>query len=141
MLHCPPHTSRGYNIKNYSNMLHIVYHLSIVNGNTPGPEFRENSHVTGARSLKNGSQRFDPPWGIPSMPGARGLCRGEVLPWGDEAVPERWLPGGTRGDFSPGKKLFSWQNNFPHAMYKEEREAGLRKLVDKAIFRAILWWV
>ena len=94
------------------------------------------------------------------MPGAAcrgsGLCRVGVLPGARVGVPDGgavpgqacrgWrrcaraaaLPGRV---FFPGrrhKKLFS---KSPTRMYKEAVEPVSGRLVDKAIFGAILWWV
>jgi len=74
------------------------------------------------------------------LPGARGLCLGGGLPGSNGAVPGR-RPSGAHGRLFPGQKSFSGKKIFLHAMYKEARGAGLRKLVDKAIFGPIVWWV
>ena len=69
--------------------------------------------------------------------GARGLCRGGGF---SEAHGAAVSPRHT-GRLFPGRKKVFPAKIFPHAMYKEARGAGLRKLVDKAIFGPIVWWV
>ena len=70
---------------------------------------------------------------LSGLPGARGLYLDGVL-LGAKGLCKVGGIRGHSGRFSPGIK-------FSHAMYKEARGAGLRKLVDKAIFGPILWWV
>ena len=69
--------------------------------------------------------------GVPgrSPPLGRGGCAGAAV-----------SPRHTVGAFPRAKKVFP-AKIFPHAMYKEARQAGFAKLVDKAIFGPIVWWV
>ena len=69
-----------------------------------------------------------------------GVCAGTGLQGLAAVCPGGGLPRHT-GRLFPGRKKVFPAKIFPHAMYKEARGAGLRKLVDKAIFSPIVWWV
>ena len=65
---------------------------------TPGSEFRENSHATGPRSPNGRPQGSDPPWGgTPRGPGRRGpsgRCAGAAsFPGGARLYPGAAYPG------------------------------------------------
>ena len=47
---------------NLASMLHHSNQAFLCFGITPGPQFRENSRVRGARSLRFRPQGFDPPF-------------------------------------------------------------------------------
>ena len=94
-----------------------------------GPGGRRGSGLLGTRGVPGAG-----------LPGASGVCRGGVLPWGEVAVPGRRFPEAHGGWLFPGRKRFSGKI-FSHAMYKEARQAGFAILVDKAIFGPIVWWV
>ena len=108
-----------------------------------------------------------PPWGTPGVPGCpaggSGLCRVGVLPGAGMGVPDGgappgrgavpgqacrgWrrcaraasLPGG--GWFFPGGGAKNFFHKGPTRMYKEAVDPVSARLVDKAMFPAILWWV
>ena len=127
---------------------------------TPGPEFRENSRATGPRSLKGRPQGSDPPLGVRPVGRAAEGRRGGVpgrrpCRWGEGGVPglgAEGVPGGGSGGCAGaasfrgggrarrrrGKTFFE---KGPTRMYKEALAPGWARLVDKAIFPAILWWV
>ena len=125
--------------------MHLIsYSMLEISFRIPPPANFAKTHTRlGRGRLEVGVRDLIPPRGTPgvrgrpvvgpgcagaaSCLGARGLCRGGGF------------PRGTRGGFSPGEKSFSGKN-FPHAMYKEARGAGLRKVVDKASFGPIFWW-
>lgn len=51
------------------------------------------------------------------------------------------VPGAAGGGFSPGGGAKNFFQKGPTRMYKEAVDPVWARLVDKAMFLAILWWV
>ena len=132
----------------------------------PPPNFAKTHARLGRGRLAVGCRDLIPPWGYTRCAGAAcrgsGLCRVGVLPEAGVGVPDGGEPpgrglcrgrpagagggvpggvlAGTAGVFSrSGAKNFFSKG--PTRMYKEAVAPVWARLVDKAIFRAILWWV
>ena len=77
--------------------------------------------------------------GVPDggEPPGRGLCRGRPAGAGG-GVPGGVLAG---ADFFPGGGAKNFFQKGPTRMYKEAVDPVSARLVDKAMFPAILWWV
>lgn len=78
--------------------------------------------------------------GVPDggEPPGRGLCRGRPAGAGGGVPGRRPCRGGW---FFPGGGAKNFFQKGPTRMYKEAVDPVSARLVDKAIFRAILWWV